>query len=110
MIEAVYSAQRESLKVPENDRQIRYIEHKPEHFAVPPGVSDNFTLVEITMFPGRSIQAKRNLYREIVARFNGLGIPPNETFIVLNEPPLENWGLRGGVPASELDLGFKLEV
>ena len=30
LIEAVYLAQREALKVPENDRQIRYIEHKPE--------------------------------------------------------------------------------
>ena len=110
MIEAVYLAQREALKVPEHDRQIRYIEHKPEHFAVPPGVSENYTFVEITLFPGRFIQAKRNLYREIVSRFSALGIAPNETFIVLNEPPLENWGLRGGIPASELDLGFKLEV
>lgn len=110
MIEAVYLAQREALKVPENDRQIRYIEHKPEHFAVPPGVSVNYTLVEIIIFPGRSIQAKRNLYHEIVNRFTALGIPPMETFIVLNELPLENWGLRGGIPASELDLGFKLEV
>ena len=110
MIEAVYLAQREALKVPENDRQIRYIEYKPEHFEVPPGVSENHTLVEITMFPGRSIQAKRNLYREIVTRFSALGIPPRETFIVLNEPPLENWGLCGGIPASELDLGFNLNV
>jgi phenylpyruvate tautomerase PptA (4-oxalocrotonate tautomerase family) len=110
MMEAVYLAQREALKVPKNDRQIRYIEHKPEHFAVPPDVSDNYTLVEITMFPGRSIQAKRNLYREIVNRFSALGIPPNEIFIVLNEPPLENWAVRGGIPASEVDLGFNLEI
>lgn len=110
MIEAVYLSQREALKVPENDRQIRYVEYKPEHFAVPPGVSENYTFVEITMFPGRSIQAKRNLYREIVTRFGALGIPPQEILIVLNEPPLENWGLRGGVPASEMDLGFNLNV
>ena len=110
LIEAVYLSQREALKVPENDRQIRYIEYNPEHFEVPPGVSENYTFVEITLFPGRSIQAKRNLYREIVTRFSALGIPPQEILIVLNEPPLENWGLRGGVPASELDLGFNLKV
>lgn len=110
MIEAVYLAQREAFKVPENDRQIRYVEYKPEHFQVPPGVSENHTLVEITIFPGRSIQAKRNLYREIVTRFNALGIPSQEILIVLNETPLENWGLCGGVPASELDLGFNLNV
>jgi len=110
MIEAVYLALREALKVPEHDRQIRYIEHKPEHFAAPPGKTDNFTLVEISLFPGRSIEAKKNLYRSLVRRFEMLGIPPTEVLIVLNEPPLENWGMRGGIPASELDLGFNLNV
>lgn len=110
LIEAVYQAQREALKVPEDDRQIRYIEHKPEHFAVPPGKSDNYTFVEIIMFPGRSLEAKRNLYRAIVRRFGELGVEPKDVFVVLHEPPLENWGIRGGVPASEVDLGFNISV
>ena len=110
MIEAVYQAQREALKVPEDDRQIRYMEHKPEHFAVPPGKTENYTLVEITLFPGRSLEAKRNLYQSIVRRFGDLGIDPADIFIMLNEPPLDNWGIRGGLPASEVDIGFKLDV
>lgn len=108
LIEAVYQAQREALKVPEGDRQIRYIEYKPEHFAVPPGKTENYTLVEITLFPGRSLDAKRILYRSIVRRFGELGIVPTDIFIVLNEPPLDNWGIQGGLPASEVDIGFKL--
>lgn len=110
LIEAVYLAQREALKVPEHDRQIRFIEHRPEHFAVPPGKTDRYTLVEITLFPGRSLEAKKALYHNIVTRFEGLGIPRSDVFIVLNEQPLDNWGMRGGIPASELDLGFKLTV
>jgi phenylpyruvate tautomerase PptA (4-oxalocrotonate tautomerase family) len=110
LIESVYQAQREALKVPEGDRQIRYIEHKPERFAVPPGKTENYTLVEITLFPGRSLGAKRKLYQSIVQRFGELGIAPSDIFIVLNEPSLDNWGLRGGIPASEIDIGFKLEV
>jgi phenylpyruvate tautomerase PptA (4-oxalocrotonate tautomerase family) len=39
-----------------------------------------------------------------------LGIAPSDVFIVVLEPPLENWGIRGGVPASEVDLGFNLKV
>jgi phenylpyruvate tautomerase PptA (4-oxalocrotonate tautomerase family) len=109
LIEAVYQAQREALKVPEGDRQIRYIEHKPEHFAVPPGKTENYTFVEIIMFPGRSLEAKRKLYQSIVRRFGELGISASDIFIVLHEPPLENWGL-GGTPASEVDLGFNLKV
>jgi phenylpyruvate tautomerase PptA (4-oxalocrotonate tautomerase family) len=110
LIEAVYLAQREALLVPEGDRQIRYFEHKPEHFAVPPGKSEDYTFVEILLFPGRSVEAKRRLYQSIVTRFGALGIAPNDVFIVLIEPPLENWGVRGGVPASDIDLGFNLKV
>jgi phenylpyruvate tautomerase PptA (4-oxalocrotonate tautomerase family) len=110
LINALYEAQREALKVPEGDRQIRYVEHKPEHFAVPPGKTENYTFVEIIMFPGRSLEAKRNLYQSIVRRFGERGIEPSDIFIVLHEPPLENWGVRGGLPASEVDLGFDLKV
>src|SRR6185369_3450967 len=109
MIEAVYQAQREALKVPEGDRQIRYIEHRPEHFAVPPGKSENYTLVEFILFPGRSLEAKRHLYQALVRRFGEMGIDATDIFIVLQDPPLENWGIRG-VPASEIDLGFNLRV
>lgn len=110
LIDAVYEAQREALKVPVGDRQIRYFEHKPEHFAVPPGKTENYTFVEILLFPGRSLAAKRALYQGIVQRFGELGIAPADVFIVLHEPPLENWGIRGGMPASEVALGFELKV
>lgn len=53
---------------------------------------------------------KRRLYQEIVRRLGALGIAPGGVFIVLHEPPLVNWGLRGGQPACELDLGFRLDV
>jgi phenylpyruvate tautomerase PptA (4-oxalocrotonate tautomerase family) len=110
LMEAVYQAQREALQVPEGDRQIRYVEHRPEHFAVPPGKTENYTFVEILVFPGRSLDAKRRLYRGIVSRFESLGIAPGDVFIILLEPPLDNWGIRGGVPASEVELGFRLDV
>jgi len=110
IIEAVYLAQREALKVPEHDRQIRFIEHRPEHFHVPPGKTENFTLVEIALFAGRSLEAKRFLYQAIVKNLGEVGIAPGDIFIVLQEIPLDNWGIRGGIPASEVDLGFKVNV
>ncbi|HEY0856110.1 MAG TPA: tautomerase family protein [Albitalea sp.] len=109
LMEAVHEALREALKVPEGDRQIRYVEHKPEHFAVAPGKTENYTLVEITMFPGRSVEAKRNLHHAVVRRFGELGIEPADVLVVLHEPPLDNWGL-GGVPASQARLGVDLNV
>jgi len=109
LIEAVYQAQLIALKLPEDDKQIRYVEHRREHFPVPPGKSENYTFVEYQLFPGRSLEAKRKLYQGIVQRFGKLGIAPADIIIVLHEPPLENWGIRG-LPASEVDLGFSLNV
>jgi phenylpyruvate tautomerase PptA (4-oxalocrotonate tautomerase family) len=109
MMQAVYEAQREALKVPEDDRQIRYIEHKREHFPIPPGKTENYTIVEINIFPGRSLDAKRNLYKGIYQRFGMLGIQVSDLIVILNEPKLENWGIRG-LPASEVEIGFKLDV
>jgi phenylpyruvate tautomerase PptA (4-oxalocrotonate tautomerase family) len=110
LIGAVHAAMMEALKIPERDRLIRFVEHRPEHFIVPPGTTENYTLVEISLFPGRSLEAKRNLYRGIVARFGEIGIEPNDVRIVLYEVAQENWGVRGGMPACDVDLGFTVNV
>jgi 4-oxalocrotonate tautomerase family enzyme len=109
LIEAVYQSLLLAFKVPHDDKQIRYMEYKAEHFPVPPSKTNNYTIVEIQIFPGRSLAAKRTLYAEISRRFGTLGIQPNDITIILQEPPLENWGV-GGQPASEVNLGFKLDV
>ena len=67
-------------------------------------------LIEITQFPGRSKEAKRNLYQAIIQGLSRLQIEPTEVFIILQEPPMENWGIRGGIPADEVDLGFSTKV
>ena len=108
--DAVHAAMKEALLIPEHDRHIRYIEHAPEDFQVPPGKTEEYTLIEITLFQGRSIDAKRNLYQAVVRNLGSLGIAPEDVFIVLIESPPENWGVRGGIPASEVDLGFKIDV
>jgi tautomerase-like protein len=110
VISAVQSALREALKIPEGDRTLRLIEHPASHFAVPPGRGEKYTLVEVTMFSGRSISAKRMLYQAIVRNLAALDVPPLDIKIALIETPPENWGLRGGMPASEIDLGFKIDV
>lgn len=66
--------------------------------------------MEISLFLGRSLDAKRALYASIVRRFGVIGIAPSDVLIVIHEPPLENWGVRGGQPASDVDLGFPLDV
>jgi phenylpyruvate tautomerase PptA (4-oxalocrotonate tautomerase family) len=99
---------RDVLKLPADDRNIRLIEHDPDFFTMKPPYS---LLVEVTLFSGRSPEAKKALYKKLVdALHEKLGIARESVFIVLNEQPLENWGGRGGIPASEVNLGFKVDI
>jgi phenylpyruvate tautomerase PptA (4-oxalocrotonate tautomerase family) len=107
---AVHDALVAAFKIPDHDRSQRLIEHEPENFEIPPGRGERYTIVTIEAFAGRSIDAKRALYREIVTRFEAAGIPRTDVFIVLKDIPVENWGLRGGIAACDLDLGFNIRV
>jgi phenylpyruvate tautomerase PptA (4-oxalocrotonate tautomerase family) len=110
LLDAAHAALVEALAIPDHDRTQRIVEHAREDFELPPGSSDDFVLVEVTMFAGRSRQAKRRLYQALVRNFGELGVAPADVFVVLREPPLDNWGIRGGQMASEVDLGFEVQV
>jgi phenylpyruvate tautomerase PptA (4-oxalocrotonate tautomerase family) len=110
LLDAIHAAAVEALKIPDDDRTQILTEHPAEAFEIPPGKGDRFTLVEITMFAGRSLDAKRRLYRAVVTNLGRLEIPPSDVLIVLYEVPLENWGIRGGTSASDVDLGFEVGV
>ncbi len=108
--DVIHAALVSSFKIPETDRKIRFIEYHESNFQRPPGKKSHYVLIEITQFPGRSKEAKRNLYQAIVHGLSGLQIEPTDVFIILQEPPMENWGIRGGLPADEVDLGFSTKV
>lgn len=112
IIEAVQAALVDGFKIPEGDRCVRLIVHEPHRFIALSRLAqpERYTLVTISAFLGRSLEAKRNLYQGIVTRLEPLGIPPDHVKIVLHEVPRENWGLQGGKPASEIELNFKIEV
>ena len=100
----------EGLKIPEADKTVRLVVHEPHRFPAPPGKSDRYTLINIDLLAGRSLKAKKALYRAIVRNLDPLGIPADQVKILLRESPSEDWGIRGGLPASEVDLGFEVNV
>jgi phenylpyruvate tautomerase PptA (4-oxalocrotonate tautomerase family) len=109
LLDAAHAALVTALRIPEDDRMQRIVEHAREDFELPPGRSDDFVLVEVTMFAGRSRQAKRRLYQALVGNFGELGIAPTDVFVVLHEPPMDDWGIRGGQMASDVDLEFEVQ-
>jgi phenylpyruvate tautomerase PptA (4-oxalocrotonate tautomerase family) len=104
--DAVHDALVEASGIPEDDRTQRLIEHDRKNFEVNPGHSERYTLVEITAFPGRSLDAKRALYAAIVRNLEVIGTPANDVLVVLHETPMQNWGIRGGRSADEVELGY----
>lgn len=105
-----HSALVECFRTPDSDRNQRIIEIEPENFEFSEGRTKNFTIIEMAVFPGRSYEAKKKLYQTIVKNLGDLNIQPNDVLVVLREPPLENWGIRSGLPATEVDMGYKLDV
>lgn len=110
LIDAVQSAMVSTIKIPEWDRDVIVDLYDAVQRAVPSGKSERYTRIEIKLFSGRSIEAKRELYRAIVENLAALGVPELETKIILVEVPMQNWGLRGGKPGSDIEIGFKVEV
>ncbi|MBM3934550.1 MAG: tautomerase family protein [SAR202 cluster bacterium] len=110
IIDAVHSAMVVGFKILEWDRTLRLVVHEPHRFPTPPGESDRYTLLDIDLIAGRSLAAKKAFYQAVVQNLSSLGIPATDVKILLRESPLDNWGIRGGVPASEVDLGFKVDV
>ncbi len=111
LLDGVHDALVRSFKIPEQDRYQALLEIGPDQFEAPPAKSDNITIIEMTIFKGRSIEAKKMLYASIVSNLaKHPGIAGDDILIVLHEPPLENWGIRGGKPANEVNLGFKVDV
>lgn len=112
IIDAVHSALQTAFKILPADKNVRLVIHSPHRFACPTDKTDPeyYTYISIDAFSGRSIDAKRKLYKSIVENLEVLGIPKDHVEILLREAPGENWGLQGGQAASEVILGYKVDV
>ena len=98
----------EALRLPSDDRNIRIIEYEPSFFQMKPPYE---ILIEISLFTGRTKETKRKLFQTIVNALesNGLFLK-TKVFILLNEQIAENCGIKGGIPADEINLGFNLYI
>ena len=109
VLEAVQRALMAGILIPENDRCIRLVEVDADAMIVPPHVGERYVVIEISLFTGRSIEAKRRLYAALMTELKPFGLAAHDIKVILHEVPRENWGLRGQ-PGSEIELGFKVDV
>lgn len=111
LLQSVHDGLVNALSIPDDDRNQRLYELDDYCFERSPdsGKTDKFTLIELTLFPGRSAKLKKDAISEITRLLGErLQISPPDVFIIINEPPLENWGMKG-IQASERSLTYKKE-
>ncbi|GGC15375.1 tautomerase family protein [Dyadobacter sediminis] len=99
-----------AFEYPESKRFHRFFYLEEGDFYFPENRSSQYTIIEIALFEGRSIEAKKALYQLIFTHFKqDLAISSHDIEITLTETPLYNWGIRG-MPGDELALDYKVVV
>lgn len=108
--DAIQEALVEALDYPPEKRFQRFVALADEDFVHPEDRGADYTIIEISIFEGRSEQARRRLIRELFARVEEkAGISPHSLEITITETPRVNWGIRGQ-NAADLALGYRVDV
>jgi len=111
LISAVLSALRESIKIPDWDQDVVVDIYNDTQRVIPPKGSSRYTRIEIGLYLGRTMEAKRALYRAVVHHLRALDVPENDIKTILIEFPLRNCAPHGSVAASDIgDLGYSIVV
>lgn len=108
--ETIHGCVVDALQFPRDKRAHRFFPLEREDFLIPGGRSDAYTIVEISMMTGRSVEAKKKLVRLLFERVQAeVGIAPQDLEICIQESPPENWGFRGQ-HGDEIALGYRIDV
>ena len=98
-----------ALGLPQDKRFHRFISLEQDDFIHPADRSSQYTILEISMFEGRSGDTKKQLITSLFRKFEeDLGIVAQDLEITIRETPKANWGIRGK-PGDELALPYKVE-
>ncbi|MFD2212292.1 tautomerase family protein [Metabacillus endolithicus] len=106
----IHSCMMEALELPSDKKFHRFFPMDQENFYYANERTDAYTVIEISMFEGRTIETKKQLIRLLFERLNSeLNISPKDLEITIFETPKHNWGIRG-LPGDELALNYNVNV
>lgn len=99
-----------TLGLPKEKRFQRFFPLEAEDFVHPADRSPAYTIIEISLFEGRSPEALKALLHKLMSDAQAaFGIHPNDLEITLFESPKRCWGIRGKT-GDELELAYKVNV
>jgi 4-oxalocrotonate tautomerase family enzyme len=108
--EAIHAAVMVALEYPPEKKFQRFIALETADFIYPEDRGEDYTIIEISIFEGRSDAAKRNLIAELFTRIEETaGISPHSLEITITETPKLNWGIRGQ-NAADLALNYRIDL
>ena len=101
LMDEIYEAMRETVAIKDGDRFMAITEHGEHEFAYGPflGIDRGDDLVQIQVFwaPGKTVDAKLAMYRQIVERLGtNPGVRPEDVLISVVETAAENWSFGNG--------------
>ncbi len=96
VLDCIHNGLVDSLGIEDWDRFQRINEYDKTDFEFPSFKSDDFLIIELYLFPGRTKEQKRKMIEAVTENLkDSLSIEPTDVFITIIEPPLENWGIGG---------------
>lgn len=108
--EVIHQCVMEALQFPADKRAHRFFMMAKEDMLYPSGRTDAYTIIEISMIEGRSIEAKKKLIRLLFDSIRDkVGISHQDIEICIQESPAYNWGFRG-MHGDEVKLNYKINI
>jgi phenylpyruvate tautomerase PptA (4-oxalocrotonate tautomerase family) len=108
--DVIHSCIVDALQFPADKRAHRFFPMDPADMTYPASASPLYTIIEISMFEGRTVETRKALIRLLFTRIGEkCGRAPNEIEVTITETPKHNWGFRGQ-PGDEVGLSYKVDV
>ena len=106
--DALHAALVGAWRIPEDKRFHRFLLLDDGDLVAPR--SDDYLMIEIVAFTGRTREAKRELIRRVYDDVApALRVATDDVELVVIESPAESWGIRGR-SGDELSLSYKVDV
>jgi hypothetical protein len=110
MSDVIHACIVEAFQYPKEKKAHRFIYIEQDSFFYFETRTTQHTIIEINLFEGRSIEAKKKLYKLLFEKFEQeLSITSMDLEITLIESAMHNWGIRG-MSGDELKLNYQINV
>ncbi len=108
--DVIHECVMEALQFPADKKAHRFFLMEKEDMFSPAGRTDAYTIIEISMIEGRTVETKKKLIRLLFDKIQDkVNIQHQDIEINIQESPACNWGFRG-MHGDEVKLNYQINV